>query len=224
MKKTEQAESVTPAAKPSKPSSLKMRQLSKISEGELIAVLYEVARKVAPKFTFGYFKLEDIIQEAVLMGIEALPRYDEERPIKNFLYIHMRNRLDNLMRNKFFRDECPCNVCRNCPDGETQHDDGHYCDKFKKWLELNCTKASLMSPLGLLRLNANEERHVESERCPLTYKEIIALLTDNFPTLLRADYLKLQDGLTIPDDRRELVAEETRRILAKFNISESDLF
>jgi len=222
--KKEKTEPTTQPAKPCKPSSLKIRQLSKISEPELIAILYEVARKVAPKFTFGYFKLDDIIQEAVIIGIEGLPRYDEERPIKNFLYIHMRNRLDNLMRNKFFRDECPCNLCRNCEEGQTKHTDGYFCDKFKKWLELNCTKASLMSPLGLLRLNANEERHVESERCPLTYKEIIALLTDNFPTLLRADYLKLQDGLTIPDDRRELVADETRKILARFNISESDLF
>lgn len=222
--KQKKTPSATPSEKPSKQLSLKIRQLSKISEPELIAILYEVARRVAPKFTFGYFKLEDIIQEAVIMGVEALPRYDEARPIRNFLYIHMRNRLDNLMRNKFFRDECPCNLCRNCIDGQTRHTDGYFCDKFKKWLELNCTKASLMSPLGLLRLNANEERHVESERCPLTHKEIISILTDNFPVALRSDFLKLQDGLEIAEDRRELVAEETLKILAKFNISESDLF
>ena len=38
--------------------------------------------------------------------MEALPRYDEERPLENFLSVHLSNRLKNFVRdNHFIKDE-----------------------------------------------------------------------------------------------------------------------
>ena len=38
--------------------------------------------------------------------MEALPRYDEERPLENFLSVHLSNRLKNFIRdNHFTADE-----------------------------------------------------------------------------------------------------------------------
>src|SRR5262245_32969761 len=62
---------------------------------------------------FGYFDAEDIRQEAVILGLEALEdeRYDPERSLAAFLYSHMKKRLVNLYRNTFYRSERPCRCC-----------------------------------------------------------------------------------------------------------------
>ena len=47
-----------------------------LSEQETVDVITRVAKKLAPKFVFASYEAEDIEQEAFLMGIEGLARYD----------------------------------------------------------------------------------------------------------------------------------------------------
>lgn len=63
--------------------------------------------------TFSYFTKEDISQEVALLCLEALPSYKEVEggTLYSFLSSHVRNRLYNLVRNKYKRYDTPCKKC-----------------------------------------------------------------------------------------------------------------
>lgn len=70
---------------------------------EHLKIIEEIATKLAPKFRFAYYDTSDIIQEGILLGIDAISRWDGVRPLENFLYTHIRNRLGTLKRDKYYR-------------------------------------------------------------------------------------------------------------------------
>lgn len=63
----------------------------------------KIVKRVASKYTFGYFEVEDIEQEAYLIGLDGLSRWDEKRPLENFLQVHISNRLKTFMRDNYYR-------------------------------------------------------------------------------------------------------------------------
>ena len=67
-----------------------------LSEQQVLDTISKVARKLAPKYVFASYDVDDIQQEAFLMGVEALDRYDTDKPLENFLYTHINNRLKNF--------------------------------------------------------------------------------------------------------------------------------
>ena len=61
-----------------------------------------VVNRIAPKYTFYGYDTNDMKQEAFIICMEALPRYDEKRPLENFLSVHLSNRLKNFVRDNHF--------------------------------------------------------------------------------------------------------------------------
>ena len=57
---------------------------SNTTEEEVVEVITRVSRKLAHKFVFASYDVDDIEQEAFLMGIEGLKRYDSSKTLKNF--------------------------------------------------------------------------------------------------------------------------------------------
>ena len=49
-----------------------------LTEDEVVGVITKIARRLAPKFTFASYDVEDIEQEAFLIGIAGLEKYDPE--------------------------------------------------------------------------------------------------------------------------------------------------
>ena len=77
-----------------------------MSEQDVISQIKVVVDRIAPKYTFYGYQADDIKQEAFIICMEALPRYDETRPLENFLSVHLSNRLKNFVRdNHFIKDE-----------------------------------------------------------------------------------------------------------------------
>jgi DNA-directed RNA polymerase specialized sigma24 family protein len=70
-----------------------------MEENEVLIIIEKVTNRIAPKYvTYGY-TIDDMKQEAFLMCVEALPRYDRERPLENFLSVHVSNRMKNFLRD-----------------------------------------------------------------------------------------------------------------------------
>ena len=67
-----------------------------MTEQEVLIVIEKIANRYCHKFKFGYFTAEDIKQEAFIIAVDALDRYDERRPLENFLSAHVKNRLINF--------------------------------------------------------------------------------------------------------------------------------
>lgn len=168
-------------------------------------VVKNIINMVANANTFGSYTKQDISQEIWLMCLEALPRFDNKRSLYNFLLTHVKHRLKNLKRNKFFRHECPCKLCSFKEQGKTEHEDGQYCARYLKWYEMNLSKSSLASSLGR---DFDRDAYVdecESHEETVARKDLFDSIEANIPAHLRKLYLKLKSGINISKIEREEV-------------------
>ena len=79
---------------------------SNLTKERVFDSIQVVVGRIAPKYTFYGYLVDDLKQEAFIICMEALPRYDEARPLENFLSVHLSNRLKNFVRdNHFTKDE-----------------------------------------------------------------------------------------------------------------------
>ncbi len=83
-----------------------------MTEEEVLSSIDRVANGLAYKYRFGYHGLDDMKQEARMLAIEGLDRYDSSRgKLETFLWTHVSNRLFNIKRNKYARPDKPCFDC-----------------------------------------------------------------------------------------------------------------
>ena len=74
-----------------------------VDEDHAVEVITKVAKRLAPKYVFAGYDVEDIEQEAFLIGVAGLAKYDPSRPLENFMYTHINNRLKTFKRDNFYR-------------------------------------------------------------------------------------------------------------------------
>jgi len=79
-----------------------MKVPSNISEEKLLETINLIIERIAPKYTFSGYTLDDIKQESFIICMDALDRYDETRPLENFLSVHLSNRLKNFIRDNHY--------------------------------------------------------------------------------------------------------------------------
>tara|TARA_B100000131_G_scaffold248836_1_gene242003 strand:+ start:1676 stop:2173 length:498 start_codon:yes stop_codon:yes gene_type:complete len=83
-----------------------MKIPSNMTEESVINTIMLVVNRTAAKYTFYGYELDDIKQEAFIICMDALNRYDNKRPLENFLAVHLSNRLKNFVRdNHYMKDE-----------------------------------------------------------------------------------------------------------------------
>ena len=191
-----------------------------MTEEEVIQAIQTVCNALI-KFKFGPYDDDDIRQQGAVFGIEVLNagRYDPRpgpdgkptRPLANFIFTHVRNRIINFKRDKYRRTDPPCKSCHEAIPGRTEHDDGQYCLKYEAWLKRNMAKANLLCPADLAELEpSHEATTVEDD---VATKELLALIDAKLPLSMRADYLRLRDGETVPKARKFEIEQVVREIL-----------
>ena len=203
------------------------------TEEQLVETLYRIANSLASTYTFGYFDREDIVQEGVISALEALKdgKYDQSRPLENFAYTHMRNRLYNNKRNKYFRRESPCQSCPHFdPDNKISPNqnqcaaftDKNDCDKWDGWLQRNTTKQNLMNPLNIVEIDDEKEKRMRISDNIINdiYMEDLRRIIDaKLPVEIRSDYLKmLTEKVSISKIRRARVQQVIIEILEEEGI------
>lgn len=163
-------------------------------------VLDNISKRLAHKFKFGYHEFDDMKQQAAIFAIEGLERYDNTRPLENFLWTHVRNRLFNYKRNNFQRPDKPCLSCEfydsnyNCSSNQcSKYLDKAECELFKSWSVRNETKKNIMQPSYIDNTMDNMFfSNVFDEW--IQNKEIIDFLDKNIHTDFREYYIKLKHG------------------------------
>lgn len=65
-------------------------------------IINSVINNISKKYVFYGYELEDIKQESFIICMEGLKRWDRERPLQNFLSVHLSNRLKNFVRDNHF--------------------------------------------------------------------------------------------------------------------------
>lgn len=179
------------------------------TEGEVLEALEKAVRILAPSFVFGCYDLEDIKQQARLFGLQGLSKYDPSRPLGGFLYSHIRNRLINFRRDKLRRNDPPCAACHasgGCADGTP-------CGRYAAWLGRQNAKAGVMCPLDISRVPEDRFQRECSPDQTMEATELADRIDAELPVALRADYLRMRDGVPVPHSRRQAVMEAIRGII-----------
>lgn len=196
-----------------------------MTEQQVLDVIENVARRLAKKYKFGYHTIDDMKQEARLEAWKALDKYDNKRPLENFLWTHVRNRLFNLKRDKYERPDKPCFHCPLKayikPDGCSAFENKIDCHLYESWIKRNAAKKNIMQPIEMSNVQDEHEQRMkvyDKTDTEIVRREIFSVIDKYIPNSLRADYIKVRYGIFIPKARKEKVLEEIRRILEESNI------
>lgn len=73
-----------------------------MTEQQVVDQINIVVNRIAPRYIFGTYGVDDIKQEAFIICMDALERYDQKRPLENFLSVHLSNRLKNFVRDNYY--------------------------------------------------------------------------------------------------------------------------
>jgi DNA-directed RNA polymerase specialized sigma24 family protein len=173
-----------------------------MTQNEVLEIINKICDRYAYKFKFGYFEPEDIRQEAFIIALDALDRYEEGRPLENFLAVHVKNRLNNFKRDKYYR--------------QNKNNDG-------KQERLNNSKKFLMEPLDISNIRDESEKNMRLSDGfidEIANQELLEIIDEHLDTSLRADYLRVRHGAYVPKPRREQISSEVRRILEEYGHEE----
>lgn len=193
-----------------------------MTENEVVEAIQTAANALI-RLKFGPNDEDDIRQQAAMYAIQALnagaydPRTGPDgkptRPLVNFLYTHMRNRLLNFLRDTWRRADPPCKSCHDSLPDKTEHPNGRYCDKYEAWLRRNMAKQNIACPTDISELEgvdrvASDDVVEESET-----KEILRLIDAKLPVSMRSDYLRMRDGQRLAKARRLEIEDAVREII-----------
>jgi DNA-directed RNA polymerase specialized sigma24 family protein len=175
-----------------------------MTEKEVVELIKKVAKRLAPKYVFGFFTKEDLEQEAFIMGMDALKRYDSSRPLENFLSVHISNRLKSFLRDNYFRQLPPC----ECKDNT--------CSVCESKLKRILSKKNIMAPIDLGSVcdeKENSMKYADFLYKKLEISEIKELVNKYLPLEYRIDFKKMCDGVSIPKPRKDKIKELIEEIL-----------
>jgi len=196
---------------------MKQKQKKKkhsVSEEELLQAIENISKTLAYKFKFGYHELEDMKQQISIYAIEGLENYDYLRPLENFLWTHVRNRLFNFKRDNYQRPTKPCitcpffdKLCGNQDSNCKKYTEKLDCEAYSNWHSRNNAKKNLMY------LNTIEDlkEYIQSKtdlNKNLEIKETIDYLEENLYGEHRTYYLKMKYG-------NKLYKNELNKLLVK---------
>ena len=172
-----------------------------VTEEEFLQVLENISKRLAHKFKFGYHTYEDMKQQAAIFALEGLEKYDNSRPLENFLWTHVRNRLFNYKRDNFQRPDKPCLTCpfydpmnKQSFNQCAKFSDKNNCAEYSSWFKRNNNKKNIMKPIGIEDLTNQNMSTDQSIPDIVANEQIIQILDKEIPAQFRASYLKLKYG------------------------------
>ena len=155
-----------------------------MTENEVVDQIEKVCNRISPKYTFYGYTVDDIKQEAFIICMEALNRYDNSRPLENFLSVNLSNRLKNFVRDNHF----------------IYNDDG---DRVK-----------ILKPAQLEHENAvvdDKDNNISYDS--IEYKNMAEIIDIKIPAAIRLDYLRMINAVYITKQRREEIVEIIQELL-----------
>lgn len=189
-----------------------MKIPSNMTEQEVLSIIDNVANRLARRFKFGYHEMDDMKQQARLFACEGLDAYDEVRPLENFLWTHVHNRLFNFKRDKYERPDNPCKKCKESSVCIIKID----CYEYNHWVNRNSRKKNLMYPVAFDSVDdINEDNmkyNVPSEEL-FDYKTIIEIIDKELPINMRSLYLKLKLNTKLTKSQKTKIQQIIKEIL-----------
>jgi hypothetical protein len=199
----------------------------KVKQEDFLTALDNISKKLIYKFKFGYHEIEDMKQQAAIFALEGLENYDSSRPLENFLWTHVRNRLFNFKRDNYFR---PDNVCVGCPFHDpknlkstnqcAKYENKNDCSIYSQWQNRNSIKRGLMKPTNIDNEQVNSLKTSQDISLNISNNELIKIIEDNLETKYRETYLRLKGGAKISKQDLLKLQDHIQHILHKNNLND----
>lgn len=190
-----------------------------IDESELLKVIDIITKKLAYKFKFGYHDIEDMKQQISIFALEGLKNYDYKRPLENFLWTHVRNRLFNYKRDNYQRPDKPCYSCPLYDKASTlctKYSNKNDCDLYAKWLTRNQNKKNLMHFTAVNEVK--DYANIFSDpSVSIGGTETIKILEEKLNGEYRSIYLRLKNGNKINKSDKLKLINKIKEILCLKN-------
>lgn len=195
---------------------------NKVNDLEFLQAIDNISKKLAYKFKFGYHSYEDMKQQISIFAIEGLKNYDNTRPLENFLWTHIRNRLFNYKRDNYQRPDKPCYSCPlydsrliKSSNGCTKYTDKNDCDLYSEWSKRNSNKKNLMYLTTLEELKNYSSVFLDTKDTDQSNsnREILSILDAKLYGEYRIIYLKWLNGNKINKIDVARLTEKIKHIL-----------
>jgi len=198
-----------------------------VNEEEFLIVLDNISKRLGNKFKFGYHTFEDMKQQAAIFALEGLNRYDSSRPLENFLWTHVRNRLFNYKRDHYQRPDIPCNTCpffdkhrlktqSQCIEFSNRND----CELYNSWYTRNNAKKNIMKPVDIEN-TSSPSKTLDVEDL-VDNNEILNIIDIKIPTPYLDLYLKFRHGDKISKNDQKKIINIIKITLKKHYEDEQD--
>lgn len=161
-----------------------------MTEEQVVSTISKISSRLASKYTFPNYEADDISQEAFIIGMEALDRYDGVRPLENFLSIHIKNRLNNFKRDHYYRQD----------EGNAEQ----IQQNKKKLLD-----AGSIDEIRNFILAQNVSDNVEE-------RELIDYIDLRLPANMRSDYLRFKNDQNLTKTKRNQLVACLKEIVEMF--------
>lgn len=201
----------------------KTTKKQKISENDLLTVIDNISKKLAYKFKFGYHDIEDMKQQISIFAIEGLKNYDYKRPLENFLWTHVRNRLFNYKRDNYRRPDKPCYSCPLFDSKNslcTKYSNKNDCDLYYTWSQRNDNKKNLMHLTTIDEIKNYGSVFSSDDDGFFNFisnKEIIDIIENNLIEDNRMTYLRIKSGVKVSKAEKEKLIETIKQILKDYH-------
>ena len=153
-------------------------------------IILKVIDRIAPKYTFSYYELDDIKQESFIICLEAVEKYDNSRPFENFISKHLSNRLKTLIRDKYSRSNI----------------------ESEKHEKLNQSKKNLMD---LKSVDGSYKIYEDDIIERMSTSEAIETLMRELPPSMRNNFYRLANGVSIQSSKKQALFDKIKEILGE---------
>ena len=165
-----------------------------MTEQQVVDQITKVCNRISPRYTFYGYTVDDIKQEAFIICMEALSRYDGIRPLENFLSVNLSNRLKNFVRDNHFSSE----------DNEDR------------------IKISQPAQLDYENNIIDEEEKYSITYDSIQKKDISHLIDKHISSNMRMDYLKIINDVYVSKQRKREILDAINEILEENGYGEVD--
>lgn len=195
------------------------KKYNNVSEEELLSTIDIISKKLAYKFRFGYHEIEDMKQQISIFALEGVANYDHNRPLENFLWTHVRNRLFNYKRDNYQRPDKPCSSCplfdKKCADTNNNciaFANKLDCIEYSNWHSRNNSKKNLMY-FNTLEDIKEFLPQLQNKTHSFENKEIIQIIEQELTGENRKVYLKLKYGNKVYKHEINKLVEKIQEII-----------
>jgi len=161
-----------------------------MTEDQVVSTIYKISSRLASKYTFPNYEAEDISQEAFIIGMEAMNRYDGVRPLENFLSIHIKNRLKNFKRDNYYRP------------------DQGKAEKIQQGKKKLLDASSIEGVRNFIVSSKTSDN--------LEVRELAEYIDLNLSANLRGDYLRFVNDQSLSKTKKNNLLDELKNILEMF--------